>query len=165
MNNISQFEKLLPKIRNLSPQRNPINTLYFEGLHGIKEALYYRLDKLHGETISGFYAKGSNLDDNTLDLFDKWGRQNTKNNNIFTGISPNHESIQKLKGTHPNEYKNIILIPEEEYSSEISIDVVSDFVRIIDAHDLKGVIIENKRVAETLKQIVKIVEKRYKIDI
>ena len=162
VDNVFHFEKVLPKMRAINPQQNSVKTLYFEGLQGVKEALSYRMSEIHGETISGFWAKDDGVDAKMLELFDRWGKQNQKNENVFTGITPDHDSIRKLKEKNLKEYEQITLVPEEEYSSDISIDVVKDFVRIIDPHDLKGVIIENKRVADAMRQIFKIVEKNYK---
>lgn len=162
IDNIVQFEKMLPKMRAINPRQKPVKTLYFEGLQGIKEALHYRMDELEDQTIPGFWAKNNGLDAKVLALFDQWGKQNEKNGNVFSGITPNHESIRKLKEKNPKEYEQIVLVPESDYSSDISIDITKDFVRIIDPHELKGVIIENKRVADAVKQIFSIVEKKYK---
>jgi predicted transcriptional regulator len=159
--NIDQFERVLPKMRAMNPRQKSVKTLYFEGLQGLKEALFYRINDLHGEIISGFWAKDSGVEPKTLELLNQWGKQNQKNKNVLTGITPDHESIRKLKEIYPEEYGQITLVPTEEYSSDISIDVTKDFVRIIDPHNLKGIIIENDKVADAIKQIFEIVKKKY----
>ncbi len=162
IDNIVQFEKVLPRMRAINPKGKAVKTLYFEGIEGVKEALYYRMGELEDETISGFWARNNRVDAKMLVLFDKWGKENEKKHNVFTGITPDHESIRELKKKNPKIYEQITLVPENDYSSDISIDIVKDFVRIIDPHELKGVIIENKRVVDAMRQIYNIVEKSYK---
>lgn len=41
----------------------------------------------------------------------------------------------------------------------ISVEVTDSYVRIIDPIEMKAVIIENRRVAETMKQILNLVKK------
>lgn len=161
--NINEFQRLLPKIHAISAQKKSIKTLYFEGLQGVKDALFYRMKDLKGEDVSGFWAKNSGIDDDVFDLLDKWGKQYLKNDITIKGITPDHESIRELRSKYPEEYKKIVPVSESEYSSDISIDVAHDFVRIIDPHSLKAIIIENERVASALKQIFTIVEKKYGI--
>ncbi len=161
--NLNEFQRLLPKINAISVQKKSIKTLYFEGFQGVKDALFYRMNELKGETVSGFWAKNSGIEKDVFGLLDKWGKQYLKNNITIAGITPDHESIRDLRLKYPEEYKKIVPVSEAEYSSDISIDVVKDFVRIIDPHSLKAIIIENDRVARALKQIFTIVEKKYGI--
>lgn len=45
------------------------------------------------------------------------------------------------------------IVPYEEYSANISIDIGDTFVRTLSFRDLQGVIMENADVARTMRQI------------
>jgi len=159
--NINRFEKVLPKLRSINPSKKNIKTLYYEGLDGMKEALYYRLDDLKGTTNDGFWAK----DDGTvtkpmMDLFHKWNASREKNNILISGITPEHDStlefLEKYKQSH-----QITRVPQTDYNSDISIEVTDKFVRIIDPHELKAIIIENDRLSEALKQIFSLAKRNF----
>jgi sugar-specific transcriptional regulator TrmB len=158
-NNLNNFEKILPKLRSINPSRNTVKTLYFEGAEGLKESLNYRLAEMKDKTLVGFWAKDSGLPKKILELFDNWNKNLLKYNITMGGATPDHESTRKYLQQYPQFYKYLKLVPEKDYSSDVSIDVSDDFVRIIDGHELKAVIIEDKRVADAVKQIFALASK------
>ena len=159
--NINQFEKVLPKLRSINPSKKNIKTLYYEGLDGIKEALFYRLSDLKGTTNDGFWAKNDGtITKPIMDLFHKWNISREKYNILISGVTPEHEStrefFEKYKKTH-----QFLQVPQEDYDSDISIEVTDKFVRIIDAHELKAIIIENDRLSKSLKQIFNLAKRNF----
>ncbi|MDQ5893542.1 MAG: HTH-type transcriptional regulator, sugar sensing transcriptional regulator [Patescibacteria group bacterium] len=162
VSNINRFEKVLPKLRSINPSKKNIKTLYFEGLDGMKEALLYKIEGLKGTTNDGFWAK----DDGTipkpmLDLFHKWNASREKNNITISGITPEHDSTLEFFEKYKESHQKIMRVPQTDYNSDISIEVTDKFVRIIDPHDLKAIIIENERVSESLKQIFALAKRNF----
>lgn len=79
----------------------------------------------------------------------------------MTGITPEHPSTRENMQKYPDAFKDLYLAPIEDYSSDISIEVTKEFVRIVDGHELKAVIIENPRVVSALSQIFKLAKEKY----
>jgi sugar-specific transcriptional regulator TrmB len=160
-NNIYQFEKYLPKLRALTPSKQAIKTYYFEGADGIKEAMYYRMSDLKESSTDGFWAKNEGINKAVIDIFEKWNKDRQKINLNMTGITPEHPSTLENMQKYPDAFKDLHLAPIEDYSSDISIEVTKEFVRIVDGHELKAVIIENPRVISALSQIFKLAQEKY----
>jgi predicted DNA-binding transcriptional regulator len=160
--NINQFEKILPKLRSMNPSKKAIKTIYFEGTDGLKEALYYRMEELRDTVDEGFFAKNDGtLSQPVMNIFNKWGLDNAKYNIKIGGVTPDHPSTREYPSKFPNLYVDLKFSPLEDYSSDISIEVTKEFVRIIDGHELKAIIIENPRVVEALLQIFKLAKEKY----
>jgi len=136
-----------------------VKTLLYEGLNGIREALNYRLDDLEGTTIYGFWAHVANAEKEVVDLFLKHDENYQKKNITISGITPDDESTKIFREKFAGIIKDFKLVSKHEYSSEISIEITTDFVRILDPIQKNALIIENRRVADTLKQIYRMVEK------
>lgn len=162
VSNINQFEKVLPKLRSINPSKKNIKTLYFEGIDGVKEALFYRLDDLKNTVNDGFWAKNDGTIPKTLmDMFHKWNVAREKNNIIISGVTPNHPSTLEFANKYPETSKDMILAPLDDYNSDVSIEVTEKFVRIIDGHELKAIIIENERLSDALKQVFALAKRNY----
>lgn len=151
---IHRFERVLPTLRSLNPKREPIKTLYFEGLDGMKEALNYRINELSGSVITGFWAKNDNVSGGAMNLFNKWGEALEKKSIQISGFTPEHPSTEQYAVL----YKDLRFAPLSDYSSDVSIEMTDLFVRIVDPHELKVVIIENPRIVDALKQIFKLAQ-------
>jgi predicted DNA-binding transcriptional regulator len=161
--NINQFEKILPKLRSMNPSKKAIKTVYFEGADGLKEAMYYRIDELKDTIDEGFFAKNDGtLPQVVTDIFQKWNSDREKLRIKMGGVTPDHPSTREYQEKYPNFMADMKFAPLEDYSSDISIEVTKEFVRIVDGHELKAIIIENPRVVEALRQIFKLAKDKYK---
>ncbi|MFA6797247.1 MAG: helix-turn-helix domain-containing protein [Candidatus Paceibacterota bacterium] len=160
-NSIYQFEKYLPKLRAIAPSKQAIKTYYFEGVDGIKDAMYYRINDLDNSTIEGFWAKNDNIPKAVADIFEKWNIDRQKYKLLISGLTPDHPSTREYVEKYKDFYSNLRFAMPSEYNSDISIEITKEFVRIIDGHEMKGIIIENDRVADTVRQIFKLVMKQY----
>ena len=160
-NNIYQFEKYLPTLRALAPSKQAIRTYYFEGVDGIKEAMYYRMNDLKESNTDGFWAKNEEINKAVIDIFEKWNVDRQKIGLNMTGITPEHISTRENIKKYPDAFKNLHSVSIEDYDSDISIEVSREFVRIVDGHELKAVIIENPRVVSALSQIFKLAQEKY----
>jgi len=159
--NINEFKRALPKLESLSTENKPVKALYFEGIQGMKDALFYKIDELENKTITLFGGKDVGLTKTYLDLVVKWGEKLENKNINIIGVTPNDKSQSEHAKEFPELYKNIILIPSQDYSSEISIDATDEFVRFVDGVEMKAVIIESERMAKTIKDIFKLTMEKY----
>jgi len=157
--NMSALKRALPKLEALQVERNPMKTFYFEGIGGLKDALFYKIDSLENKNLKGFWAKADKISEPVANLFIKF-QSFIKNRNVTVeGITVDDSSIEKYRENYEPELYKISSASASDYSSEISIEITDEFVRIIDPIEIKAVIIENKRVADTLKQIVELAKK------
>lgn len=159
--NISNFEKVLPKLRSMSPSKQAIKTLYFEGVQGIKDALYYRIEDLKDSIDEGFFAKHEGVSNVMVEMQDKWIKDLQKNQIQIGGVTPDHPSTRMYVEKYKGIFNNFLFAPIEDYSADISIEVTNKFVRILDFYDLKAIIIENPRVVRALGQIFKLAKGKY----
>jgi predicted transcriptional regulator len=161
ISNINQFEKVLPRLRSMNPSKKNIKTLYFEGLDGVKEALYYKFEKQKGGTTDGFWAKDDGaIPKPLMEMFHKWNMDMKKNGMRITGVTPNHPSVVEFSKRYQDN-SDVILAPQDDYNSDVSIEITQNFVRIVDGHDLKAIIIENDRLSDALRQIFVLAKRNY----
>ena len=159
--NMSAFKRALPKIESLQTEHNPVKTFYFEGIQGLKDALFYKMNGMEEKSITGFFAKDAGVSKPVMDLFTKFNKTLIDRKVTVTGITPEGEGTRNYQKQHPEFYKNISFAPQGDYSAEISIETTDDFIRIIDGVEMKAVIVESKRVADAVKQIFNIVKRGY----
>lgn len=160
---IADSEDKLRKVKSVLPEllalfkgeekpKKP-SVMYFEGLNGIKELLNFGLGKVENGEIVGFNAHTEGVSKEVENIFDEYNRK-LKNKNVkVRGIVPDHPSLKGYREKDREFNRNIKIVPFEKYSSDVSIDIGPDFVRILMFKDLQGVIIENKNLAMALKQI------------
>lgn len=160
--NMNTFKRSIPKLESLSTTNKPVKALYFDGLQGLKDALFYKIDEQQNKKITGFWAQDAGITKPVIDLFTKFNKALIKRNITVTGVTPDGESQRKYRQEYPEFYKGIKLIPINYYSSEISIDANDKFVRFIDAIEKKAVIIESERMAKTINEIFKLATDKYK---
>ncbi len=157
---LQSVKRLLPELsslyRNLDISK--ARTMYFEGISGMRQALWYKEKELRGKEIVGFFASAKTASPETILLFDEWNEDAVKNNTGMRGFSVVADEddkfirklIQKYKGSP---LKNIKFLPSEFYKADVSIDAGEDFVRI----DLIGaeqiVIVESIEFAKMFRQI------------
>lgn len=150
---IDSVTELIPEIRALVAKSENQKVLFYEGIDGLKQLLFYKLEMMKNNEFVGFYAYNDNLPEKLLNIVDEYNRY-LKNNHISTrGFAPNHISLVSYRKTDSEYYRKIKKLPLLVYNSKVSLDVGNEFVRIISFIDLQGVIIENKFVAESMKQI------------
>lgn len=160
--NIREFKRSIPKLESISTTNKPVRALYFEGVQGLKDALFYKIDEQENKKITGFWAQDAGITQPIIDLFTKFNKALRKRNIHVTGVTPDGESQRNYKEEYPEFYEGIKFIPIEDYSSEISIDATDKFVRFIDAVEKKAVIIESERMAKTINEIFNLATEKYK---
>ena len=162
VSNINSFERALPKLLSINQPSKTTKTFYYEGMEGMKEAIAYKINKLKGKKLVAFWARNKTLPATTLDIYKGWNKKYEKLDIDIKVITPKDETSVEYFKQFPKIYGNMKFISEQDYSSEISIEACDDFVRIVDGHELKAVIIENRRISDSIKQIFDLVEKSIK---
>jgi sugar-specific transcriptional regulator TrmB len=137
-----------------------LNVLYFEGIKGIKQAMEFKRDEDKGKEFVGFYATSKDLPKEITDYFTEWNEKNRKRGITMRGIVPDHESLAAYRENDVRHGRTMKVIPYEEFSSEVAIDISQRIVRIHDYKNMQGIVIENEDVAKTMKEIFEMVWKR-----
>lgn len=152
-------EEKLPELLALTKGTDTkVNTLYFEGVDGIKQLMEYRVKEMRDKELVGFYATDMNADRELIRYFkDEWADKMLKLDIPVRMIAPEHESLKDYRDADAKYNRKLKTVPYEQYSSEVAIDVIGDIVRIQDYKNLQGVAIENADVAKTVRQIFEMV--------
>ena len=145
------------------------NVSYFEGFEGIKE-MYRKLIKNmenkseEERSFVAFYAHQKDsqefLKKYWLELSEEYRKTKVKRKAITT----KHPSIKNYLKKETKEKFGMDLRPlsEKDYSSNISIEIYDSFTQIISHRHLQGILIENKDIANVMKQIFNLVWKKTK---
>ena len=153
-------KQVLPELLALAGGEQPkVRTMFFEGIGGIRQALWYRFKELEGQEIVGFYASSHDAPKEFIDLAFEWCDEVEKRRIRVRGIAPRHPSLEAWGDRYAKPMWNFKFVPFETYSATISIDVGDTFARIIGFRGLQAVIVENTDVARTVRQIFEMVWK------
>jgi sugar-specific transcriptional regulator TrmB len=152
-------EEKLPELLALTKGTDTkVNTLYFEGVPGIKQLMEYRTKEMEGKELVGFYATDLNADPELVKYFKgEWAQKMLKLGIPVRMIAPEHESLKDYREADAAFNRQLKSVPHEQYSSEVAIDVLGDIVRIQDYKNLQGIAIENADVAKTVREIFELV--------
>lgn len=145
----------LPEILSVMKKQNKVRTMYFEDISGLKQALWHQMQENTNNELVGFYALSENVDDDVYKMTWEWA-EDMKNNNIsLRGFVPTHDTIADYRKADKKYNRQMRKLPYDIYSSETSMDVMGDFVRIIDLtkNSPQAIIIENERTAKMVRQI------------
>ena len=120
----------------------------------------YKRDEDKGKEILGFYATSKNLPSELAQFFEEYNNKNAKRRITMRGIVPDHESLKEYRENDVRHGRIMKVVPHEEFSSEVAIDISEKIVRIHDYKNLQGIVIENADVAKTMREIFEMVWKR-----
>jgi len=145
----------LPEVLSVMKKQNKVRTMYFEGVDGLQQALWYGMKENPGAELIGFYALTENMSKELYDLTWQWAEDTKKYNISLRGFAPTHDTVTDYRKADKKYNREMRSLPYADYSSETSIDVMGDFVRIIDLtkNSPQAIIIENERTAKMIKQI------------
>jgi len=152
---INRAVESLPEILSVMKKQNKVRTMYFEGIDGLEQALWYGMKANPGAELVGFYALAENMSKEVYDMTWKWTKDTKKYDISLRGFVPTHDTITDYRKVDKEYNREMRELSYEDYSSETSIDVMGDFVRIIDLtkNSPQAIIIENERTAKMIKQI------------
>jgi sugar-specific transcriptional regulator TrmB len=152
------IKQILPQLAALSLKGAvEVKTLFYEGFEGIREALWYKIDNLSNEECVAFSASGVDASKKLIQLFrelnDAFKERNVRNRSI----ARDHPSLQEFRSVDAEYNRKVKVIPNNKYSSNISVEIHTSFIRILMFKELQCVIIDNPNVAMTFKQIFEMV--------
>lgn len=134
--------------------------LFFDGVDGIKQIMDYKLEEVKNGEILHFMSTTSKK---VIDLFEGFAEYNEEllgKNISVRGISPN-DPILKMYRKEDEEYnRQVKELNLQEYKSNVSIEIGKTWVKMADFYNLQGIVIQNKTIAESLKQIFEMTWKR-----
>lgn len=157
---LSIAKSVLPQLMALAEgEKEKVRTLYYEGLSGAREMLWYHLKEMKGKELVGFYGAEPDSSAELTDVFHQYNDQLRRHAVTVRGIVPEHPTLKNWRSTDAEYGRTMKVIPYEDYSANISIDVGDIFVRILAFRELQGIIIENPDVARTMRQIFEMVWK------
>ncbi len=158
---LSTAEEMLPELLAIQKKsEEKASVSYYEKMDGIKEMYQKLLKNMRDKNkedrhFIAFYAHQKDtpqvLQKYWLDLNEEYRNNKIKRKYITT----RHPSIQKYleKETVRKFGIEMKALPEEKYSSNISIEIYDNFVQIISHRYVQGVLIENSDIADVMKQI------------
>ena len=164
---IAEREHDLEAARRMLPALNKLRektfsrVLFFTGLRGIREALEYKFGTTSTTHFNSVYGDVKGVDPTVLNLFRAFDEKIVENELELNVIVPGKEAevyYPLIRGEHTQ----IRQAPELSYPGDISFEIAEDFVRIIAAKDQQATIIENKNVADALRQIWQVLWKQAK---
>lgn len=157
---LAMTKELLPELLALSEGEKPKpKTLFFEGISAVRHAFNWSNKRMSGKEFVSFYAHGDDASSELIDFFLENMEDFKKNNCRVRGIVPNHPNLKKYRENDAEYNRQIKIIPLDEYSANISIDIGDDFVSFFSFKDLQITRIENKDIADTMRQIFEMVWK------
>lgn len=153
-------KEALPELMALSEGEKPKpKTLFFEGLSGVRENFRRENRKMQNKTVVGFYAHSGDASLELVDFFLENMEDFKKNNCRLRGVVPDHPNLEWARKTDAKYNRQLKTIPLNEYSANISIDIGDDFVSFCSFKDFQVTLIENKDIANTMRQIFEMVWK------
>lgn len=150
---LRRVKSIIPELLSLTKDKEKPSTMYFEGINGIKEFLNFGLDRLENGEMVGFYAHTEKTMDEMKDIFEDYGLKIKRKKIKVRGFAPDHPSLKTYRQRDAEYGRTIKVVPFDKYSSDVSIDIGPNFVRILMINDLQGVVIEHQGLAVALKQI------------
>jgi predicted transcriptional regulator len=157
---ISLAKTILPQLKAMKEGEKPKpRTLFFEGMKGVKENFRWENRKMKDKETLGFYAHSGDASKELVEFFIENMEDFKKNNNRMRGIVPDHPNLDWARKTDGKYNRQLKTIPLDEYSANISVTVGDDFISFFSFRDLQITRIENKDIADTMKQIFEIVWK------
>src|SRR3989344_606032 len=150
---LREVKRILPELLALVKGDRKPSVMYFDGTDGVKRLLNFGLEKMENKEIVGFNAHTEGINDEITGVFEEYNQKLKKMKIGIRGIVQDHPSLNPYREKDAEFDRNMKIVPFEKYSSDVSVDIGSDFVRILMFKDLQGVVIEHKGLALALKQI------------
>lgn len=156
--NVAHALHVLPQLMNMFDAKDPkVRTIHFEGLHGIREALWYKFNELKGSEIVAFFGSAEDASPDLIKLFHEWNEAVAQAGIKLRSIVPNTNDLKKFRDNDKRYGFQPKIMPVSEYTSKTSIEITNSFVRIIMFKEEQAVIVENPVVAKAIKEIFEMV--------
>ena len=152
---LAQVRTAMPAIKQLRRQNQP-KVLFYEGEKQVIDSLQYRLEDMRGKEFVSFYGKWRESTTNLYKAFEKWDAETLTRGISFkvtTAIKAQQEYFKDLRQKFPNQLR-VKDVDPETHPIDVFIEIGDGFIRIIDGAQMQAVIIDNQKIADSLKQIM-----------
>ena len=151
---LRDVQSILPNLIALATTSAPsVKTLFFEGVEGMRQAYEYRQSELANMEFVGFYGSAIELDAALEKIVYDWNQENVRFGITSRTIVPADPSLREFRKLDRRHLRSVKKIPIREYSSALSIEVTSFFVRISLYEGKQSIILDHQSVALTFRQI------------
>ncbi|MFZ2253188.1 MAG: helix-turn-helix domain-containing protein [Minisyncoccia bacterium] len=151
---ILDAKKFLPEFQALKGGiADKPTVLYFEGKHGMKQALMYGAKDMHNKEIVGFYADPDFTTKETQAQSFEFNDYRIAHNIRLRGLLTETESLKGFEKYIKDDTFVAKFIPKDMYSSNASLEFYPNFIKILFYDTSIGVIIESPTVAKAMRQI------------
>lgn len=155
---LEEFEKrtndlrgVLPKFKTLTGEINHPRIRYFEGLEGIK-AIY--ADTLSSKTEILNYSNSYEIRKQWPNYDEEYVGKRAQKEIFLRGISPRDKSGENVHAHDKENFREMRLIPSDQFDFTNEINIYDDKVSIISFKDeLIGMIIESNEIANSQRAI------------
>ncbi len=147
-------ERLVPSLRAKQKKGSELaNFKFYQGIDGLREAYQYRLESLKNTEYLAFWGASHAIPEDAHKIFLKWARDSKRNNIRMRAIAPQEESLSRYREIDTEYLREVRIVAQDVYPSELSIEIFSDMVRMTSLSDLQTVIIESKETARSMSSI------------
>jgi len=148
---VKNLEKAMPLLKKLSSDTAHPKIEYFEGIEGIKQVY---ADTLNAKTEILNYANSQLIREIWPEYDDEYVEKRVKKKIFLRGIAPHDEYGLNVVADNKAAHRDIRLVPGKVFDFSNEINIYDDKISIISLkHDLIGIIIENKDIANTQRSI------------
>ena len=156
--NVDHALHVLPQLMNMFGMNDPhVRTVHFEGLHGIREALWYKFNELKGSEIVAFFGSSEDASADLIKLFHEWNEAMADAGIRLRSVVPDAKDLKKFRDADKAYDFQPKIMPSSDYTSKTSIEITDRFIRIVMFKEQQAVIIENPIVAKAMKEIFEMV--------
>lgn len=144
-----------------------VNVSYFEGLGGVKEIYQKLIDRMKNKPeesreLVGFYAHTRDTPEELKKYWIELSEELKRNDVLRRGLTPKDESLEWYFENAKKYSFDLLGLPVDKYNSNVSFEIYDKYVQIISHRHLQGTLIENRDVADALRQIFEIMWNVYK---
>ncbi|MBI2047772.1 MAG: hypothetical protein HYT27_01400 [Parcubacteria group bacterium] len=148
---------IIPQLMALTNAMYKPRIMFYEDMEGVRELLWYGLEKMKGKELVGFYGHAAHIPKKLLELALEYNEHFKTLDVKLRGIVPEHPSNEQFRKVDAEYNRTVKIVPLEAYDAEMSIDIGDTFVKILSFEHVQGVIIENKHIAQVMKQVFEMV--------
>lgn len=148
---------VLPVLRSFAAHDKQFNVILYEGIEGVRKALWHKLDDVRNTEYRAFFGTAEYVQDDLKEILVQWNEHNAKNRVRVKAIAPKHSSLEEFRRSDVAHLREVKIVDMSIYPNQNSIEIYTDFVRIIMFDNISAVIIESRALAEALSAIHEIV--------
>lgn len=150
---LTALSEVLPILRSFAAHDKQFNVTLYEGIEGIRKALWYKLDDVRNTEYRAFFGTAEHVQDDLKKILFQWNEHNAKNRVRAKAIAPEHSSLEEFRKSDVAHLREVKVVDASLYQNQNSIEIYADFVRIVMFDSMSAVIIESHALAKALSSI------------